>query len=138
MTSSPARSVSTRTLTLFQVMLAWVRTAPLGRPVVPEVYMIMQGSSGVTRQFQGGGGGSGQEVLVGGAQGDQARRVRLPGRLAGRPPCGSAWIRILVPESVRLYASSGAVSRVLRGTKTAPRAPVANRVSRNVGWLGPR
>ena len=29
----------------FQVMLPWVSTAPLGRPVVPEVYMIRQGSS---------------------------------------------------------------------------------------------
>lgn len=52
-TSSPDRSVSTRTLTLFQVMLAWERTAPLGRPVVPEVYMIMHGSSGATASSSG-------------------------------------------------------------------------------------
>ena len=36
-TSSDARSVSTRTLTQFHVMLPWLSVAPLGRPVVPDV-----------------------------------------------------------------------------------------------------
>ena len=47
-TSSPIRSGSISTLTAFQVRLAWVSIAPFGRPVVPEVYMIMQVSSSPT------------------------------------------------------------------------------------------
>ncbi len=46
--SSAIRSVSTRTLIAFQARLPWVSMAPLGRPVVPEVYMMMQVSSAVT------------------------------------------------------------------------------------------
>ncbi len=36
----PAESM----LIAFHSMLSWVSTAPFGRPVVPEVYMITQGS----------------------------------------------------------------------------------------------
>ena len=36
-TSSDARSVSISTLAQFQVTLPWLRVAPLGRPVVPDV-----------------------------------------------------------------------------------------------------
>src|SRR5690606_17914521 len=47
-TSSDARSVSTRTLTAFQVRLPWVSKAPLARPVVPDVYMRTNGASSAT------------------------------------------------------------------------------------------
>ena len=46
--SSAITSWSTRTLTAFHVRLPWVSIAPLGRPVVPEVYMMMQVSSAAT------------------------------------------------------------------------------------------
>ena len=35
-------------LTAFHSMLSWVSTAPLGTPVVPEVYMITHGSPPAT------------------------------------------------------------------------------------------
>ncbi len=37
-----------RLLVLFHQMLAWVSMAPLGRPVVPDVYMISATDSGST------------------------------------------------------------------------------------------
>jgi hypothetical protein len=46
--SSAVKSIPRPWLTAFQVMLPWVSTAPLGRPVVPEVYMTRQGSSRAT------------------------------------------------------------------------------------------
>ena len=42
-------------LIAFQVMLPWVSTAPLGRPVVPDVYMIRHGSSRPTGSSRGYG-----------------------------------------------------------------------------------
>ena len=47
-TSSLVSSLSTRTLTQFQVRLPCVSMAPLGLPVLPDVYMIRQTSSSPT------------------------------------------------------------------------------------------
>src|SRR5687768_3738839 len=54
-TSVLVTSTSTRRLTVFQVTLAWVSMTPLGRPVVPEVYMTMQVSPGSTGRSSGSG-----------------------------------------------------------------------------------
>ena len=43
--SSCRKSASTTTLIAFQVMLPWLSVAPLAPPVVPDVYMIRNGSS---------------------------------------------------------------------------------------------
>ena len=48
-TSSCRKSASTTTLIEFQMMLPWLRVAPLARPVVPDVYMIRHGSSRTDR-----------------------------------------------------------------------------------------
>ena len=56
--SLPLKSRPMNWLTAFQVMFPWVRTAPLGRPVVPEVYMIRQGSSSATGTSRSSGSAS--------------------------------------------------------------------------------
>jgi hypothetical protein len=56
--STGVKSRPSAWLTAFHVMLPWVSTAPLGRPVVPEVYMIRQGSSRVTGSSRGSGSAS--------------------------------------------------------------------------------
>jgi hypothetical protein len=55
-TSAEVISTSTIVLTQFQIMLPWERTTPLGPPVVPEVYMIMQMSSVPTGSSIGSSG----------------------------------------------------------------------------------
>ena len=51
--SACAKSIPMDWLTAFHVMLPWVSTAPLGRPVVPDVYMIRHGSSRPTGSSRG-------------------------------------------------------------------------------------
>ena len=46
--SSSSVSKASAALMLFQSRLPWVSMAPLGRPVVPEVYMMMATSSVLT------------------------------------------------------------------------------------------
>ena len=48
MTSSRMKSVSTSAVKYWKLSVPWVCVAPLGRPVVPEVYMIIAGSSQLT------------------------------------------------------------------------------------------
>ncbi|SKS03675.1 Uncharacterised protein [Mycobacteroides abscessus subsp. abscessus] len=55
-TSSPRRPMSVpRTLIAFHSRLSWVRIAPLGRPVVPDVYMMNAGSLPSTSPLSGSG-----------------------------------------------------------------------------------
>ena len=81
--SSPVKSRPMNWLTAFQVMLPWVSVAPLGRPVVPEVYMTRQGSSSATGSSRELGLGRGEQVLVGERVGAAVER-----RFGGDPGAG--------------------------------------------------
>ena len=73
-TSSSTMSIWCMAFVLFHQRLAWVSMAPLGRPVVPEVYMISATSSGSSGSARPSG------ALL--------RLARLPavGRLVGQVP----------------------------------------------------
>ena len=128
-TSVLDRSTSSSRFTVFQAMLAWLSMTPLGRPVVPEVYMIMQVSPWWTGSSMASAAPS-WYVVSGSFDGTSSRStVAL---------CGAAQISTDAPLSLRMYANSGGASRKLSGTKTPPSMPVAKSASRKPGWFGPR
>ncbi len=57
-TSSSRVSNARAALTLFHRRLPWVSIAPFGRPVVPEVYMMIATSPSPTSSSRGSGAAS--------------------------------------------------------------------------------
>lgn len=51
--SSRVKPISRAVARAIRVLPSWLRTAPFGRPVVPEVYIRAQGSPGLTAMFGG-------------------------------------------------------------------------------------
>ena len=120
--------------------LKWVRTAPLGLPVVPDVYMISAGSCSATWVS----GATGSSRARSGRR--SARPPTPPGRLLPRmttpSSSGRAWrlawtsparcsstMTSRAPESARMKPTSPATSRKLTGTTTAPRRHPAKMAS---------
>src|ERR1035441_4809118 len=83
--SSWPKSASTRTLMAFPVMFPCVSVAPLARPVVPDVYMIRQGSPRLTGSSAGPGGAAGRDSSVSRSPLPERRGVRR-GVDERRPP----------------------------------------------------
>ena len=143
--TSPAKfSGPKRAFTLFQKILPCVSIAPLGRPVVPEVYMISATSSASTRSAAASGStcsvSSSRPVHPGAPDSAprncrQQRRSRMPSITV---LCASSTTSVCAPASLMMNSSSAPVRRKLSGTKIAPIAVAANSVSRNTGWLWPR
>ena len=113
----------------FITMLSWVRTAPFGEPVVPEVYRMTASSDGS------------RETWVAIASISAARRSS---RSTSSPPItassltpacsaagapwassGAAAISMVACESVSTNPISLATSRACTGTTTAPRDSAA-------------
>ena len=138
-TSSARQSSVCMQLALFHQMLPWVSIAPLGLPVVPDVYMMSATSSSRTRTGSVSGGAPLDPMrLVLGGRGTALSDV-------SRSHCGSMtarWsastMRALAAQSSIMKASSGPVRRKLSGTKIAPSRAAANMAKKNIGWLKPR
>ncbi len=102
-------------------------TTPFGAPVVPEVYMMSVG--GAVPAGRGGGdpsGSSSADHAVVPAAGPVVASSRSPGSplatSAQGTPASVATLATMAPGSAwpRMARSSGAASRVLTGTATAP------------------
>ena len=141
--SSTLMSKARPALMLFQSRLAWVSIAPLGRPVVPDVYMITATSSVATwlsrsssrwsRSRSSSRRTPGRSLLQTSSR--QGMRSRISSTTAAN---ASSWTRVCTPASAMMKASSGGVSRKLRGTKMAPSFAAAKRVRKKSGWLRSR
>ena len=110
--------------------MPWVIIAPFGWPVVPEVYMIVETSSWVTR-FGLGERRSPRRCarLVGAAGARAAARTATSAQL-GDGQRGLGELGIVDHQrgaaSPTMKCSSGTVSRLFSGTKIAPSRPQAN------------
>ena len=107
-------------------MLAWVSMAPLGRPVVPDVYMIRATDSGST-SAGGGTVEAGQTHRSDSQPADISvevnARTGIDSRIrVDRRPADPSATMTLAPASPRMNTSSGPVRRKFNGTKIARRA----------------
>ena len=129
MTSSAVKPKTFTQLRAFEKIFAWLRVAPFGRPVVPEVYRITAGSCSFTTA-----GASGTSTPSKGARGE-AEGSKISHRTepfftgtveaascARRVPAKAK--RTFAPLSSRWYSSSAPDSRGLSGTQIAPRAAI--------------
>lgn len=150
------RRVSRRasTLTVFHHRFPWVRTTPLGRPVLPEVYISTAMSSSASASGSIGpapsrrttvdsrcrqGAGSPVTGAAGSVSTSRRRRTGISGATASTSArYSSSAIRVCAPESLRTWAASEAASRELTGTNTAPRQAAAKNASSRVALLRPR
>lgn len=98
-TSPATRSWSIRTLIAFQVMLPWVRVAPLGDPVVPDVYMIMQGSSSATGRSSGASSAAASSSSYRPSRAMRSRTGVPPRTPSTSSACEGAWTSTDAPQS---------------------------------------
>jgi len=112
--------------------LPWLIMAPLGRPVVPEVYMRTATSSGSTSTE--GPRGSLAGAVTPAVVPAPASAGRLP---VTRCRADSSATTTVAPASSMMNCSSAGLSRVLSGTNTAPRCSVATRCSTSSALLAP-
>ena len=140
--SSSSVSKASAALMLFQSRLPWVSMAPLGRPVVPEVYMMMATSSVLTSLSLASAAApettssyTSQSPPSDACSARKWRTLRSD-RTESTSSMNSAPTTIVcTPASLTMKASSGPARRKFKGTKTAPSLPQAKSTSRNSGTL---
>ena len=121
-------------------MLRLVPTAPFGRPVVPDVYMIVASSSGPTSTSGSVAPGIGVPKSANASSPSCVRADRDDGLHTGLAEPGPDPIQTFVvgeeddaPECARPYSSSGPVHHALSGTITAPMEDAAQNANAHSG-----
>src|ERR1039458_7840433 len=123
-------------LSVLMSRLKWLRTAPLGRPVVPEVYMIRAGSCSSTATVTGVSSASSNRSPRRSAPGPAAAAspstttARTSGNVSRTAPTSgdrpSSTTITDAPQSRRMNPTSSATRRKLTGTTMAPTRHPAN------------
>ena len=138
-------------LNTFEMMARCVASAPLGLPVVPEVYMMVASSSGPTSASGAAMSGRLAQDFAGPIS---FSSETMAGAASSSPPratmmvfsCGSfgRWSRMrssfsgstmatFAPESARPYSSSSPVHQELSGVATAPMSSGAKNATGHCG-----
>src|ERR1700730_18414283 len=125
---------SLRWLVTTKAIWPWVRTAALGRPVVPDVKKNQQGSSYSTPVFSTAAPACAAIASLTDLSANAPSPIRQMKPSAGLAACTAAawsgkspWQRnALAPEAVARYATSSGINLKLVGTQTAPSRNAAN------------
>ena len=136
--SAGSTPTAAATFSALKCSIAWVSTAPLVGPVVPDVLMISSGVSSARSGSQDSSGAPleqrrGRILRTGRPSARATRRPRAPSartRPRRRAPRGSVF--------ASTTASSGAGIRALSGTRIAPMRAHANSRSSSSGAFCPR